>query len=536
MTTRRLLTSQRTPAFSLLLGSIVSSLGVACDVGEPADASGGAENLGGAGGTPTATGGGGPTTGGSGGSGGAAPVVGVVVDTHELCDGESSLIDGLMPAVELDSLSFYVGATDHLCTPPDYELAATEGTACAGADDAAACEDEVERIRAGSLDWGRYEDFFSASFGLLVATGTEDAIAELGGPVDALTVEDCGSFNRGGEQWPSESSDGEGTVGGMGGAGGADSSSLSDHVTKISDRETLLTLLGAIDTPEEAALVLWANSFNAPCTIEELEDGRYQALTAEQISDCPITHQDYQVQVSPDGEVTAVAVGAKRETDVCVGRRPHGLAQGDPCAADQLSFEAEWLADVARLEAAAVVAFAQMVAALEGLGAPRELIERAHTAALDEMRHARGVQSLASTRGARAKPAVVELVKERDVLSFAVENAVEGCVRECWGALLAHYQARAAQDAAVRDLWSQIAEEESAHALLSMDIGAWLSTRLTPAEQDVVEAARQRAVADLFAELAGSEPASPALGLPDRGTRLALMRALEERVLRPLAA
>jgi hypothetical protein len=126
--------------------------------------------------------------------------------------------------------------------------------------------------------------------------------------------------------------------------------------------------------------------------------------------------------------------------------------------------------------------------------------------------------------------AVIEPVIE------AVENAVEGCVRECWGALIAHYQAREAEDADVRALWQQIAEEESAHALLSMDIGTWLSGRLTPGERDVVEAARQRAIADLFAELANDEPARPALGLPDRATRLSLMRTLEARVLRPLAA
>lgn len=547
---RSLLSAQRrTHLLSLLLGSIATGSGAACNWTTPLDGDG--PGTGGAAGSFGTDGDGPPTGGGGGGTGGAPVVNAPVVATHQLCDGAASLIDGLDLAVEVDSISEYHGRTDHICNAPDYELTSQIGTPCASAAEEAACLDEIERLRAGSADWGKYEDFWNASFGLLVVTGSEAAIAELGGPVETLTGAECGTWGRG--AIPAKEPDDSGAPGsggdsgaagpyygepneGLGGQGGASAPS-SNHVTTVADRETLLALVGAINTASEAALVFWANDFSAPCSVEELEGGIYQMATTEQVNDCPVTEQDYRVQVSAQGGVAWTPVGSPRESDVCVGRRPHGLAAAGASTGDcQLDVDAQWLADVARLEAAAVVAFAQIACMLERAGAPAELVERAHQAAQDEMRHARGVQELASRRGASPKAATVQLTRDRDVLSFAVENAVEGCVRECWGALIAHHQASAAQDADVRALWQQIAEEESAHALLSMDIGIWLSGRLTPGERDVVEAARQRAIADLFAELASDEPARPALGLPDRATRLSLMRTLEARVLRPLAA
>jgi len=546
--------AHRNPAFSLLLGSIATSLGAACSLGVPVtDGAGGSSG----GGSPVGVG---------GGAGGSTPNA-TVVATHDFCLLGNSLVNGLRPAVELDSLSLYGGGTEHLCTPPDYVLGPFVGAPCTGDYDYDNCLAEVERLRDGSADWGKYEDFWTASFALLVATGSQQAIARLGGPVETLTGDECGTWTRGvfpafdpdeaaGGTSGETDAGGTGATGGTsgyddspgvggndgyeyhfspGGAGGVDGGPVSENATTIADRETLLTLLGTIDTVSEGALVAWANNFTVPCSIDVLADGRYRFATTEQINDCPVTHQDYSVVVTPAGEVTSSLVGEARESDLCVGRRPHGLAPANDegyCG----SFEGAWLADVARLEAAAVVAFAQIVRQLERHGAPAELIERARVAALDEIRHARSADALATARGGQSQPAVVDLVREQSVLAMALENAVEGCIRECWGALVAHYQAHTAQDAAVREFFRTVAEEESAHALLSMDLADWFDTRLTEAEREQVAAARQQAIEELNHELGRDQPASAALGLPDRETRLALLRALEAQVWQPAAA
>lgn len=507
----------RTSAFSLLLGSIVSGVTSCMGETEPPPP------------RPTGTD---PT--------GTGELVGLSTCTTDT----GSLLERLQPVVEVDSLAWYRAGTEHLCTAPTYDEAfSSTGEACKSARSAASCFEEVERLVSGSADWGQYEDFFSASWSLLVVTGAEAAIAELGGPVDVLTGDTCGSSERGGEPCctgtPVDLAN-DGATGGTGaeqagGAGGAaPMGPFSPNATTIADRETLLAFLGPVDTAAEGALVMWAHGFDPPCNVESI-DGGYRAIVVRQISDCPVTDQDFELRVLTDGTLLETAASGPRESDWCVGRRPHGLVRrcAEPARA---SFEAGWLAQVARLEAAAVLAFSQLANELERLGAPAALILCARKAAADEIRHASGVRALAERYGARPEPAVAEIETGRSLLSLAVENAVEGCVRECWGALVAHYQASAATDPTVRELWQTIAEDESGHAVLSQDIGAWLDGRLTVEERSLVRAARQRAIAELRQELAQESPPSSLLGLPDRTMRLRLFGALEQRVLLPQAA
>jgi hypothetical protein len=44
---------------------------------------------------------------------------------------------------------------------------------------------------------------------------------------------------------------------------------------------------------------------------------------------------------------------------------------------------------------------------------------------------------------------------------------LEGCVRECWGTLCAHYQAQTATATDVRAVWRDIGGDETEHAQLS---------------------------------------------------------------------
>jgi hypothetical protein len=89
----------------------------------------------------------------------------------------------------------------------------------------------------------------------------------------------------------------------------------------------------------------------------------------------------------------------------------------------------------------------------------------------------------------------------RSLLRVARENAVEGCVRETYGALLATYQALEARAPHVRRTLARIARDETAHAALAWKIHAWASTRLTLGELRAIERARARAFDALLREL-----------------------------------
>ncbi len=84
--------------------------------------------------------------------------------------------------------------------------------------------------------------------------------------------------------------------------------------------------------------------------------------------------------------------------------------------------------------------------------------------------------------GARPPAFVVDPPRPRSLAALARENAVEGCVRETWAALLAAYQAMSAEDPAFRALMAEVAVDERRHAELAWAIDAWARTRLSAAE------------------------------------------------------
>jgi len=70
------------------------------------------------------------------------------------------------------------------------------------------------------------------------------------------------------------------------------------------------------------------------------------------------------------------------------------------------------------------------------------------------------------------------------------------------GALVAHYQANAAESAEVRDAMRAIARDETAHASLSWDVAAWLEPRLSADERRQLDRARAEALAELAVSVA----------------------------------
>ena len=192
-----------------------------------------------------------------------------------------------------------------------------------------------------------------------------------------------------------------------------------------------------------------------------------------------------------------------------VGRKPAGLV--DARCLDAPNAIGAWLAEAAWLEAVSVYAFVQLARELEHHGAPRMLVRLALAAARDEVRHAALVGQLAARYGARPPRPEVTLPALRSLAEIAVENAVEGCVRETFGAVLALWQSRAARDPMIRDAFGVIARDEARHAALAWAVDAWIATKIDADARARVAAARAVAAHEL-----ATPPSQPSvvLGLP----------------------
>jgi hypothetical protein len=209
------------------------------------------------------------------------------------------------------------------------------------------------------------------------------------------------------------------------------------------------------------------------------------------------------------------------------GRRPEGLTLEQTRGHDKVG---RYLASVAYLEAASVHAFERLTRELAAHDAPAPLRDASRRAMRDEGRHARMMRDLATRFGVavpqvRSRPRAV-----RSLEDIAVENAVEGCVRETFGAAAAIIQAGRAADPDVRCTMASIARDETRHAALAWGVASWLDTRLGARAQASVVAKRRDAIKALARE-AAIDPL-PALrfrlGVPSAAEGLRLLSALDQ--------
>lgn len=218
------------------------------------------------------------------------------------------------------------------------------------------------------------------------------------------------------------------------------------------------------------------------------------------------------------------------------GRRPHGLVAA---RVEEQTALAAYFARAAHLEAAAVVAFAELAQNLWQLGAPMELVARCHRAAREEVEHATLVGDLARRFGA-AVPAVrreapAPSAAGRDRLALAVENMIEGVVRETYAAAVELHRARVVRDPEVRAALAVVARDEASHAQLSWDVARWLDEALDAQQRAAVAAAATRAVRELRVELCEPAPeVALVAGAPSSATALALFASLENDLWREL--
>jgi hypothetical protein len=274
--------------------------------------------------------------------------------------------------------------------------------------------------------------------------------------------------------------------------------------------------LAPVDTAAEATLLASVAGYTAECTrsgAKPVGDGFEVQLF--RYFGCGGRRRNL-LHVDATGNVSRLSTEVEHDPkDGCVvGRRPAGLVSADRSRRASLG---DYFARAAELEAASVHAFMVLDAELAVHGAPGSLGHRARSAAEDEVRHARAVARLARAYGGRpGAPCISRQAGARDLESIALENCVEGCVRETYGALLALHQAQRARDPRIRQLYAHIAADETRHAALSWDVSAFAERHLGRAAGRRIADARRRAVADLRASAGGELPTDLAehAGLP----------------------
>jgi hypothetical protein len=155
---------------------------------------------------------------------------------------------------------------------------------------------------------------------------------------------------------------------------------------------------------------------------------------------------------------------------------------------------------MAFLEAVSVHAFERLARELEAHGASSQLLNDARRARRDEIRHTAITAHLARQRGASIRmPDAPKPAPIRPLVEVALENVVEGCVRETYGAVMGLIEAETSEDPSVRRAMRSLATDECRHAELAWAVHAWALPKLTSAERLRVESAMREAVAQIAA-------------------------------------
>lgn len=250
---------------------------------------------------------------------------------------------------------------------------------------------------------------------------------------------------------------------------------------------------------------------------------------------CPILSGSVAINCSVDWGVNPEFIKCGYADPVgggcAAGRRPAGLRAPEQFPA--LAGAGRLLAQVAHLEAASAHAFAFLAEELAEHGAPIGLRAASRRAALDETRHAAVIEKFAERAGARVPAVQIERQRLRTLEMMAVENAIEGCVGETYGAAIAHFQANQASDPTFRLAMKRIAVDETRHAELAFELARWFDENLSNPARCRVRAAQRQAVrarARSVKHLRYRDGAAITLGLPTAQQAAVLVEELRRSV------
>jgi hypothetical protein len=399
------------------------------------------------------------------------------------CEEGFLAVSGLSPAVppdfvELRSISFDLGGG----APFGEVRRGSSGTACATASDRAACEQALSNLSS--------------------RTGFRSSCQEL-----------CSAYYL--------------------------ATTRGDEVTAHTTLEALKGFLGPIDTAQEAALLAFASNYDLSCSdlargaTRANDQGGFNIIGTRGHTCGPDTKlTQYVLEVSASGEVKEVGshVLERGNPNCVIGRRPAGLHASDGVVcADALG---RHFASAAHLEAASIKAFLRLREELALHGAEVALQDAALVSALEEVLHTDVSTRLARRFGATPRRPEVAELPLRSLFEVALDNAVEGCVRETFGALVGHYQALHARDAEVREAMTRIAEDETRHAELAWAIDRWAREQLPAADRAALREAQRRAVVTLREEVALPLDAALATeaGMPTPEVAASLVATLEQEL------
>ncbi|WP_437588256.1 hypothetical protein [Sorangium sp. So ce1000] len=213
--------------------------------------------------------------------------------------------------------------------------------------------------------------------------------------------------------------------------------------------------------------------------------GPYANRTASDPASCcylvgSISCEGRPLLVRGEPRVAPLARGQSAWSETAWQRFERALADADRSAlspAERRELARRW-AERGRNEHASVASFGRFALALMALGAPPQLLEAAHRAALDEVRHARLALAIASDYagepvGVGPLPLHGALDDIGSLEALAVATVVEGCVGETLSAIEAEVAAQAAQPPAVRMALQAIARDEARHAELAWAFVRW---------------------------------------------------------------
>jgi hypothetical protein len=198
------------------------------------------------------------------------------------------------------------------------------------------------------------------------------------------------------------------------------------------------------------------------------------SLTAGCHSFVPLPGRPLRIQGTPVMGEVCLTEGSRWAK----GQRPNPSQLDAPT---RIALEALWLHD-ARGEHASIPAFSRISWQLAMIGAPPELLEWAHRAALEEIGHAQLCFALAEGYGNRSYSVqpVPEMLKggfdftSDPVGLMATETLFDGCLVEGFFANLVSVAATHCREPATLAALEQIAREEKSHAAFSWALLEWL--------------------------------------------------------------
>lgn len=180
----------------------------------------------------------------------------------------------------------------------------------------------------------------------------------------------------------------------------------------------------------------------------------------------------------------------------------------------------------AQMEHASIASFDRFSLQLLAVAAPPSLLEEAHRAAIDEVRHAQlsfAVASIYAQQTLGPGPLIVtpEAFADHSV-AFVVRSAVEeGCVGETLAAAEAQAASERARHPVLQQVLAEIAHDEGEHAALAYRFASWAKHSLGVVARDAIERgfeAGLNAAASAGLEMTGSaSPIDEATWLEEHG-------------------